>query len=366
LSIEDDELDEAVQAGVITQADVDKLQNFIAARRLSRLHEAGQEDERFRFMRGFNDFFFAIGILLLCAAMAFFSGLQAIPSLVAAALVWGLSELLVRRMRLVLPGILLSLFFLFFVFAAVPVEYFLTMTPVGQPASPMDAFTKTLQLDYKPVLLARSLVAMAACGLYYWRFRLPFSLATLACGAIVAALAIVQMAIGTLSEHGLHAALLACGVAVFAAAMAFDTSDRMRVTRRSDCAFWLHLLAAPLIVHSLLSFVTTDTSTLDTRSATIVVFMVVGLALIAIAVDRRALLVSTLAYVGGVIAFALTTGTSMLRDPSQRPIVIFTTMLVLGLFVIVLGLGWLPLRRVVLSALPAAITSRLTPLPARA
>jgi hypothetical protein len=367
VSIEDDELDEAVQAGVITQADVDKLQNFIAARRLSRLHEAGQEDERFRFMRGFNDFFFAIGILLLCAAMAFFSGLQAIPSLVAAALVWGLSELLVRRMRLVLPGILLSLFFLFFVFAAVPVEYFLTMTPVGQLASPMDAFTKTLQLDYKPVLLARSLVAMAACGLYYWRFRLPFSLATLACGAVVAALAIVQMAIGTLSEYGLYAALLACGLAVFAAAMAFDTSDRLRVTRRSDCAFWLHLLAAPLIVHSLVSFVIPDMAMLDTRTATVIVAMVAFLALIAIAVDRRALLVSTLAYVGVVIAFALTaTGSSMLAGQTQGPIVFFITLFVLGLFVIVLGLGWLPLRRVVLSALPSTITSRLTPLPARA
>ena len=149
MSIEDDELDEAVQAGVITQADVDKLQNFIAARRLSRLHEAGQEDERFRFMRGFNDFFFAIGILLLCAAMAFFTGLAAIPSLVAAAIVWGLSELLVKRMRLVLPGILLSLFFLFFVFAAVPVEYFLTMTPLGQRSSPVDTFTRMLLLDWR-------------------------------------------------------------------------------------------------------------------------------------------------------------------------------------------------------------------------
>ncbi len=51
------------------------------------------------------------------------------------------------------------------------------------------------------------------------------------------------------------AVFLGCGLAVFAAAMAFDISDRERVTRRADCAFWLHLLAAPLIVHSLVSFV---------------------------------------------------------------------------------------------------------------
>jgi hypothetical protein len=367
LSIEDDDLEEAIQAGVITRAEVDKLQAFVAERRLTRLREAGQEDERFRFMSGFNDFFFAIGILLLCTAMGFFTGLQAIPSLIAAAIVWGLSELLVRRMRLVLPGILLSIFFLLFVFAAVPIEYFLSLSPIGQRLSPMDTFTKTLQLDYMPVLLARSLVAMAACGLYYWRFRLPFSLATLAAGAIVAAMAAVDLATGALSGHRLHAALLLCGIATFAAAMAFDMSDRMRITRRSDCAFWLHLLAAPLIVHSLISFVIPDMAMLNAQTATLIVGMVAVLALIAIAIDRRALLVSTLAYVGIVIAFALTTtGSSMLSGPTQRPIVFFMTLFVLGLFVIVLGLGWLPLRRIVLAAFPSAIISRLTPLPARA
>src|SRR5438874_3733945 len=42
------------------------------------------------------------------------------------------------------------------------------------------------------------------------------------------------------------------------AAMAFDASDRERATRRADCAFWLHLLAAPLIVHSLIWLVSPD------------------------------------------------------------------------------------------------------------
>ena len=37
--------------------------------------------------------------------------------------------------------------------------------------------------------------------------------------------------------------------------MSFDISDRERLTRRADCAFWLHLLAAPLIVHSVVSLV---------------------------------------------------------------------------------------------------------------
>lgn len=344
-AIEPDDLDAAVAAGVLPQAQADALRVFAAERHRTPAR-FGMEDERFRFMRGFNDFFFAIGIVLLCAAMAFFTGLQPGPCLFAAAVVWGLSELLVKRMRLVLPGILLSLFFLLFAFAAVPIEYFLSLSPIGQHVSPPESFTRTLQLDYRPALLIRSLVAMAACGLYYWRFRLPFTLATLAASAVVAVLAIVSITTGELTGNRAHAALLVCGVAIFAAALAFDASDRMRVTRRSDCAFWLHLLAAPLIVHSLISFVIPDMSALDPRSALLIVAMVAGLALIAIAVDRRALLVSTLAYVGVVIAYAINnTGHSSVSAPGQQPIVFFITLLVLGLFVIVLGLGWHRLRR---------------------
>ena len=43
--------------------------------------------------------------------------------------------------------------------------------------------------------------------------------------------------------------MLLLGVGVFLFAMWWDASDRARLTRRSDVAFWLHLLAAPMIAH---------------------------------------------------------------------------------------------------------------------
>ena len=43
--------------------------------------------------------------------------------------------------------------------------------------------------------------------------------------------------------------VLTAGIGVFALAMWWDRSDRVRQTRRSDVAFWLHLLAAPMIAH---------------------------------------------------------------------------------------------------------------------
>jgi hypothetical protein len=46
---------------------------------------------------------------------------------------------------------------------------------------------------------------------------------------------------------------VACAVrlrlVVFGIALRWDASDRERRTRRADVAFWLHLLAAPLLVH---------------------------------------------------------------------------------------------------------------------
>ena len=62
--LDDADLDAAVAEGVLTQDRADALRSFAAKRRSAAIAELADE-ERFRFMRGFNDFFFAIGILLL-------------------------------------------------------------------------------------------------------------------------------------------------------------------------------------------------------------------------------------------------------------------------------------------------------------
>src|SRR3546814_4796732 len=48
------------------------------------------------------------------------------------------------------------------------------------------------------------------------------------------------------SQTLVMALVLVTGLGVFALAMWWDRSDRVRQTRRSDVAFWLHLLAAPM------------------------------------------------------------------------------------------------------------------------
>ena len=91
-------------------------------------------------------------------------------------------------------------------------------------------------------------------GLVHWRrFHVPI---TVAAGAAAVAGCSVAIVVGIVSLGDAESAknlilgfVLLLGIGMFLFAMWWDASDRARVTRRSDVAFWLHLLAAPMIVH---------------------------------------------------------------------------------------------------------------------
>jgi hypothetical protein len=298
--------------------------------------------------------------------MAFFTGGEPVPSLIAVIVVWGLSELLVRRMRLVLPGILLALFFILFVFLIVPTDlsYFTDQRPPTPAAAAGNGLLYRVVGIGGPELAiaSKALLGTAAAALYYWRFRLPFALLPIAGSLVIVATSLIVLAVGPLGPIVRSLLTLACGGAVFATAMSFDLSDRHRVTRRSDCAFWLHLLAAPLIVHSLISMVAPQLSLITNAAAIAIGAIVTVLAAVAIAIDRRALLVSALIYIGAVIAYVIGGPAVWLvpGSPSSSSVYVLT-LLILGTFVISLGVGWRPLRRLVLSILPAAVSNRLPP-----
>jgi hypothetical protein len=374
LSLERDDIDAAVAAGVIPQAQADALSAFVAARRRARFVESGQEDESFRFMTGFNDFFFAIGILLLGSGITFFTkdgsivgGADTWAPVAAAVLVWGLSELLVRRMRLVLPGILLSVFFIFFVYRAVPADLVGPSVPRFPLASPLAH--ALFGITGAPLVTAtKVLIGTAAAGLYYWRFRLPFTLFVIGASLVAAIGALMELAFGRIpmtTSSLLGLAFLACGLVIFAVAMRYDMSDRERVTRRADCAFWLHLLAAPLIVHSLISLIVPNFIAINNAVAGTILLIVAILTIVAIAIDRRALLVSALLYVGILIAYAIG-GDWTNQTRTDLNLVLYGTLVILGVFVITLGVGWMPLRRRLIGLISPSIAARLPPVPSRA
>jgi hypothetical protein len=382
--ITDDDLDVAMERGILSPNQATALRALAAEHRPVSRSGLLAHEERFRFMRGFNDFFFAIGIALLCAGMAFFAGTaNSVPpfgtvfaltarttqqiiaitvgNAIAAVIVWALAELLVRRLRLVLPGILLALFFVFFTYAVVPIEVLITL-----PARPV--YTMFWNSEVWIAVFFKALVAAGAATLFYERFRLPFALMLVAGALVVVASTTLTSFYPSYSTIAVTSLLLICGLVVFAVAMKFDVSDRKRLTRRADCAFWLHLLAAPLIVHSLISLVTRDRFAGDTTTVLAIFGVVIVLAAVSIIIDRRALFVSALTYLGIVIGYAVTHATGQqtaFRSADANTVTFFATLLILGAVVVALGVGWMPLRRGLIATLPSALTHYFPAVPVR-
>jgi hypothetical protein len=354
-----DDLDAGVARGIITDAQAVSLRALAAERAKAKAATLSHE-ERFRFMRGFNDFFFASGVLLFGAGVMFFAAATPAANLGAAVVFWGLAELLVGRLRLVLPGLLLVVLFAYFVALSVPIEW------IGGAAStsfdPGNRFLEDATGHRFPSAgCARGLLAAVAGLVFFARFRFPFALLVAAGGLVIAVMTLAPLYAGTI---GAYAMLLACGLLVFAAAMAFDATDRERVTRRADCAFWLHLLAAPLIVHSLVQLLAGSVGpvflAMTSQLAATIIAAVLVLALVAVLIDRRALLVSTLTYLGIVIAYALKAAST---DEGK---IFFATLVALGAIVLALGIGWQPLRRVLMIVVPSGVARRLPPVVASA
>jgi hypothetical protein len=368
--VEDDDLDAAVADGVLTQAQLDALRTFVTSRRAS---AERADDERFRFMRGFNDFFFAVGIVLFGAGITFFAGTSAFKNILAAAVIWALAEFLVRRMRLVLPGILLVSLFAFFAFRLTQLNWAALSHVIGVPLRLTPGFPTRPNpvLDsFEPIAIAvKALAAALAATLFYLRFQLPFALLVIA-GCLVLFLSMLFGPVLFPDTSAYTLILLVCGLGVFAVAMYYDLSDRTRTTRLADCAFWLHLLAAPLIVHSLIRLLLSGPAGADasagpfglsmTTASAVTIFVIVALlTIVAILIDRRALLVSALIYLGVAIGYALT---SAIRAGTDSDVsVFFATLVILGATVLILGAGWQPLRRVILRLIPAAVVNRLPP-----
>ena len=144
-------------------------------------------------------------------------------------------------------------------------------------------------------------------------------------------------------------------LAAFVAAMRYDARDPKRVTVASDKAFWLHLLAAPLIVHSILALTTAGVGELDQGDAMIVIALFAALALVAVIVDRRAILVSGLGYFGVAI------GTLMAEADISGATAISVTLLLLGGFILLLGSAWRVVRRTLGRPLRDTSLARLVP-----
>lgn len=346
MDIRKDDLDAAVDAGVIDARARDRLLAFLAARTEG---AAGPDNESFRLLTGFNDIFVSLAcILLLLAAGSLLPGVAA--SFAIAGLSWALAEYFTRRRRMALPSILLLLSFVGAAFAAT----FQSITGTGHWMAAVQQAQEAGRMAavWSPLLVS-GLVAAGAAALHWRRFRVPITLAAGAATLAVGAIALTGVLTNTEPGGGtiLLVAMLACGLLIFAAAMYFDMKDRARLTRNTDIAFWLHLLAAPLIVHPAFAAAGITGKQSGPLSAVIVLAVYAALTFVALAIDRRALLVSALIYV----LYAL----QGLFEAGQVAAGFGLTALIIGSFLVMLSAAWGSLRRHLLAFLPPHWASRL-------
>jgi len=349
------ELDDAVASGAITAAAADALRQYVEGQR-----SAIPDEEQFRLITGFNDIFVSIAAAILLFAVGWIgqwigqhSGLAIdgdgpsfIAPLLVAATSWALALFFTAKRRMALPSILLLLTFVGGILATAA---FALVLGVGEHA-----------LDNNPqlggVVAAISAGVGAVAAWLHWRsFRVPITVAAGAASVAGIAVGLLVAALGQNAEQAKNIILgfvLLLGIGTFLFAMWWDASDRARLTRRADVAFWLHLLAAPMIVHPVFTLLGLNDGNATVSEGLVVILLYVALGLTALAIDRRALLVSALAYV----LFAMQ---QLFRQFGAVELNVALTALIIGSALLLLSAFWHQARRAIVRPLPEGLRERL-------
>ncbi|HCF25330.1 MULTISPECIES: hypothetical protein [unclassified Novosphingobium] len=337
------DLQSAVAAGVISHDAAEALRVHAAGMRAA----PSADEEHFRLITGFNDIFVTIAAVLLLVAAAGIGNAIApgVPGLLVAGAAWMLAEFFTRKRRMALPSIVLLLAFVGGV-AAVPIE-------IIDSTRPHFSNSVTAMIG-----AGIGLISAAAAYVHWRRFMVPI---TVAAGTAALALTTIALAVSGLMavnadtdpEPYLLPLVFLAGIAVFAVAMRWDMTDPARETRRSDVAFWLHLLAAPMIAHPLFNWLgVSEGENIGAASALGVLAVYVLMGMVALAVDRRALLVSALAYV--LIAL-----TWLFDRFGAVELNVALTGLVIGSALLALSAFWTPIRSALVARLPGGMQNRL-------
>jgi hypothetical protein len=317
------QLQQAADKGIIQNNQVEPLFDFLQSKNVE---TTVNQEEPLRFIRSFGDVFiaFGIGILVFAINMLGLSQYEYIAPIIGFILI---AEWLVKVRKLALPGMAILIGILFFVHRAINFD------------------------SEQSAILTFGLIA-ATSLVFYVRYKMPFSLLPLA-GALIS-IAILTIGERILSDPIIFSAL---GLIIFSVAMLFDSQDTKRETHLSDSAFWLHLLASPLIVHGImLSMLLGDHDWLQAidKEIVIVIFFIVFL-LLALLLDRRAMLISTQMY----MIYALTQLVQGQFSNSQNLIIYI--LMGLGVFIIFFGTFWYRTRRLIFGFMSGNTLSRYLP-----
>ncbi|MEM6891866.1 MAG: hypothetical protein AAF636_27675, partial [Pseudomonadota bacterium] len=277
--IDTDDIRAAVGTGLLTESQAVALTALADSRRGAR-EGLSVGDEPFELFKGFNEVFVMTGLVILAAGWVGVVGWTVYDQLetwrstsifysaLSAGLLWLLAEYFIRRRRMVGPSILL-------------VSMFAGNAAFGFVQQFAQVFMVARE-DYSS-LITPGLLTVVATLLFWLRFKVPFAMALIALGLFGTALLAAAVQSGTpqdfneifvfSAESNFAWITLALGVLTFLIAMYFDGTDPHRVTRRSAQGFWLHLVAAPMIINTVALSILSN----ETQSAyTMILFAMAG------------------------------------------------------------------------------------------
>lgn len=323
-------LEKAVNKNILTSDQVEPLHQFLLQQEETVVDQSPvnklQQQEPLRFIRSFGDVFITLGIVLMVIAINMTS-VSGYYYLVPIAIFIVLAEWLVGVRKLVLPGMAILISILYFVNRAMNIQH--------DDAS----------------MIGLAIVCITSL-LFYLRYRMPFSLLPLSAGLVI--MATMQIGLDVLKTPVIFALF---GLLVFVVALWFDSRDTQRISHMSDSGFWLHLVAAPLIVHGVMaSMLTSNSGVVEMlgKEVIIIAFFIVFF-FVALLIDRRAMLVATQLYV----IYSLT---QLLRSSLDNVENITIYVLILfGIFIIYFGTYWYKTRRLVFGFLADHPLSRFIP-----
>ena len=322
----DEDLNLAVKKGIFTETAVDEFRSSISAIKNS----PSVDEENFRLIGGFNDIFVVIACcLLLFSSIFVLKPINDSLGLIAFVIIsWALSEFFVLKRKMSLPAIVLLIAFVGGVFSLF-----------------FSFFPKTSEIS----LIVAAAVSSGAAYFHWLRFKVPI---TVAAGSVAVIGLIISIVLNIFpnAKDWILGLLSVCGIGAFLLAMYWDSADTSRVTRKSDVAFWLHLVSAPLIIHPIFSSLGVLEGNQSMVNMGTVIILYVIMTIVSITIDRRAFMVSSLAYV----LYALTTIIKTYGDVGYS---FALTGVFMGAVLLLLSAFWHVTRSRIVNLLPINIRS---------
>jgi hypothetical protein len=324
--LSDGDIKQAVDAGIINE------EQALAISHLQRSRETvkssiSSDDEPFEIYRGFNEIFVTAGLTFTLLALGFLTA-QVVSNIAA----FALAHYYCKQKRMVLPGFLLSI-----VVAFSPGFFIFQLGELHA------------KYDFDRYLYA-TLLAGVMTSLFYHLYKVPFALFLAVVSMFIILLKLITgndftfEAMFNITQSPFTALItLGFGVGVFILAMVYDMRDPHRITRFSQTAFWLHLLAGSMVVNN----VAYSLYNAGGLFIPLLVIWLLVLTVISIIIDRRSFLLASSAYLLTLLNYGSDYG-----DGPFYSVSFMINVLIVGVFLLILAMKWSSMRVWLMHGLP--------------